>query len=114
MKAALFILFILPLGVFAQEPDTDSLGYEFRTYNTKPCSGCPKVKPGEKFPDTHPNAHRLNDTTLWEWKEGPYPGMKVYGLKPQYLDTLIRNDGSVIKVPIWMKDPDWGKPEEDL
>lgn len=114
MKTVLSFLFALPLALFAQQFDTDSLGYLFRTFDTKPCSGCPMVKPGEKFPDTHPNAHRLNDTTLWEWVDGPYPGTKIYGLKPQYKDTIIRNDGSVIEVPVWIKNPYWVKPEIEL
>ena len=53
------------------------------------------------MPDFHPNAKYINDTTLWEWKEVDFGGgwkEKVYGLKPQYQDTLHRNDGSVIEV----------------
>jgi hypothetical protein len=40
------------------------------------------------------------------WKE------KVYDIKPQYKDTLRRNDGSVVEVSVWLKDPNWKKPPE--
>jgi len=73
------------------------------------------VKPGEKFPGAHPNAKYLNDTTLWEWRDVDFGGgwrEKVYDLKPQYKDTLHAYDGSVIEVPVWLKNPNWKKPEE--
>jgi len=34
---------------------------------------------------------------------------RIYDLKPQYKDTLTRYDSSVIEVPVWIKDPGWGK-----
>jgi len=112
MKSVITSVFLFAFGSLMAQ-SSDSIPYNFgeRYYNPKPCSGCPMVKPGEKFPESHPNARYLNDTTLWEWKEGPFPGTKVYGLKPQYLDTLIRNDGSVIEVPVWLKNPDWERIE---
>ena len=118
MKTLLTSAFLLlTVSAFAQDATktkADSAVYDFgeRIYDPRPCSGCPMNKPGEPVSDKHPNARFLNDTTLWEWTEGPYPGTKVYDLKPQYKDTLIRNDGSVIEVPVWLKNPNWIKPEE--
>lgn len=71
MKTLLIFFFTLPFAVLAQQPELDSLGYLFRTFDTTPCSGCPMLKTGDQFPYSHPNADRLNDTTLWEWVEGP-------------------------------------------
>lgn len=68
--------------------------------------------PGKPVPDYHPNAKFINDTYLWEWKTvklADFWEEKVYNLKPQYKDTLVRNDGSVIEVPIWIKYPGWVK-----
>ena len=47
-----------------------------------------------------------------EWVPLNIEGLKlkaIYDLQPQYKDTLVRNDGSVIDVPIWVKYPDWKK-----
>lgn len=89
--------------------------YWERTKNDPDDCQCPYIyKPGEKVPDFHPNAKYLNDSTLWEWKEVDFGGgwkQQLYDLKPQYKDTLHRYDGSVIEVPIWIKDPNWIKPE---
>jgi len=94
----------------------DSLWSNFKKYKIDDCHCGYLPKPGEKVSDFHPNAKYLNDTTLWEWKEVDFGGgwkEKVYGLKPQYSDTLHTYDGEVVNVPIWIKYPDWKKPEEN-
>jgi len=37
---------------------------------------------------------------------------KIYDLKQQYKDTLKLNDGTFMEVPVWLKNPNWKKPEE--
>ncbi len=121
MKLALFLC-LISVSLFAQKKKEDldkkSTGlldstFNFKKYNTD-CN-CPLQKPGDRFPDSHPNAKYLNDTTLWEWKEVDVWGNgkleKIYDLKPQYKDTLKRNDGSYIEVPVWLKNPNWKKPK---
>lgn len=99
----------------------DSTGYAYlldsfgaRFYNVGGCcSGFVPVS-GEPVPDYHPNAKFINDESLWEWKTvklADFWEERVYDVKTQYKDTLIRNDGSVIEVPIWVKYPDWIKNE---
>ena len=99
----------------------DSAGYDYffddfgaRFYNFGDCSPDYIPVPGEPVPDYHPNARYINDTSLWEWVPLDFEGIKIkqthiYDLKPQYKDTLVRNDGSVIEVPIWVKYPGWVK-----
>ena len=88
----------------------DSLGARF--FNVGGC--CPEFipVPGEPVPEHMPYAKYINDTSMWEWKTvklADFWEEKIYDLKPQYKDTLIRIDGSVIEVPLWIKDPDWVK-----
>lgn len=119
----LFFTFLLSsicvLG-FSQDVQIEkpAIDYGFRYFNTLPCGGCPVKKPGDKVQSYHPNSKFVNDTTLWEWREEDIYNtgnpIKVYDLKPPYKDTLIRNDGSVIEVPIWIKNPNWEKPENPL
>ena len=89
--------------------------YGARFYNIDYCN-CPQAKmiPGkpETYPQDMPYSKLLNDTSLWEWVPLNIEGLKqkaIYDLKPQYKDTLVRNDGSVVEVPIWVKYPDWKK-----
>ncbi len=118
------LLLLISVSTFAQQKENkkaldelDSLWskYKYRTYEPDKCN-CPTLKPGDRFPESHPNAKYLNDTTLWEWREVDVWGTgkmeKIYDLKPQYKDTIIRNDGTPFEVPIWLKNPNWKKPEE--
>ena len=89
--------------------------YGARFYNIDYCC-CPQAKmiPGkpETYPKDTPYYKFLSDTSLWEWVPLNIEGLDqktIYDLKPQYKDTLVRNDGSVIEVPIWIKYPDWRK-----
>jgi hypothetical protein len=133
MKLALFLCFI-SVAAFAQvkkekpvkKNTADTLGTEdmdktfeelwngvkYRQYSPDECR-CPQYKPGDRFPDSHPNAKYLNDTTLWEWRDVDFGnGMhsKVFDLKQQYKDTLHTYDGDVVEVPVWLKNPNWKKP----
>lgn len=121
------LLLLISVSAFAQQKDTTKVSFEDfkqlmqkweernnKLYEPDRCQ-CP-LKPGQRVPDNHPNAKWLNDSTLWEWREEDVWGTgqleKIYDLKPQYKDTLKRNDGSYIEVPIWIKNPNWKKPEE--
>lgn len=118
---------LISVSAFAQQKDSTKSSwdefqeltkkwdkYKDRLYEPDKCN-CP-LKPGQRVPDNHPNAKWLNDSTLWEWREEDVWGTgqmeKIYDLKPQYKDTLKRNDGSYIEVPVWLKNPNWKKPEE--
>ena len=115
LAAPLFLL--LPLAALAQHGGDSLRGDDFggRMYSPDiDCRGCPMVRPGGRYPDNHPNAGYLNDTTLWEWREvdmgKPFGKQKVYDLKPQYVDTIRTYDGEVVEVPVWVKYPGWKKP----
>jgi hypothetical protein len=122
MKLVPFLL-LISVSAFSQQKENkkaldelDSLWskYKYRTYEPDKCN-CP-LKPGQRVHDSHPNAKWLNDSTLWEWREVDVWGNgqleKIYDLKPQYKDTIIRNDGTPFEVPVWLKNPNWKKPEE--
>ena len=69
----------------------------------------------ETYPKDMPNSRFLNDTSLWEWVPLNIESIKqmaIYDLRPQYKDTLIRNDSSVVEAPIWVKYPDWKRINE--
>jgi hypothetical protein len=89
--------------------------YGARLYDMDYCD-CPQAEviPGrpETYPKGTPYYKFLSDTSLWEWVPLNIEGIDqkaIYDLKPQYKDTLVRNDGSVVEVPIWIKYPDWKK-----
>ena len=89
--------------------------YGGRLYFPDLCN-CPEARMIPGKPETYPKDRTyskfLNDTSLWEWVPLNIEGLKqkaIYDLKPQYKDTIVRNDGSIVEVPIWVKYPDWKK-----
>jgi hypothetical protein len=71
--------------------------------------------PGVPVPDDFPYAGYANDTATWEWttvRLAYFWEERIYDLKPQYKDTLTRDDGSVIEVPVWIKDPGWEEKQK--
>lgn len=79
--------------------------YGARFFSVGGC--CPQASPRDTA-----FAEFYRDTSLWEWVPLNIEGLDqktIYGLKPQYKDTLVRSDGSVVEVPVWVKYPGWKK-----
>jgi hypothetical protein len=66
--------------------------------------GKPRVSENSQYSDY------ANDTSLWNWKHPSkeFPDMKVYDLKPQYVDSFLFSDGRWFQAPKWVV-ADWKK-----
>jgi hypothetical protein len=60
--------------------------------------------------ENSPYSDYANDTSLWYWKHPSkeFPDMKVYDLKPQYVDSFLFPDGKWFQAPKWVV-ADWKK-----